>query len=56
VQSAARAHGGFIAGETLAVSVTIGDPSVCDGFEHVRETDIDGVPVRIALRAAAAAG
>jgi isoleucyl-tRNA synthetase len=56
VQGAARTHQGFIAGETLAVSVTVGDEGISDGFEHVRDTDIDGVPARIALRASAMAG
>jgi len=56
VQGAARTHQVFIAGETLAVSVTVGDEGISDGFEHVRDTDIDGVPARIALRASATVG
>ena len=30
----------------------LGEPDVCDGFEHERDTDIDGVAARIALRVA----
>ncbi|MCG6957300.1 MAG: isoleucine--tRNA ligase [Gemmatimonadetes bacterium] len=52
VQAAATAHESFIAGETLAVSVAVGEAEVCDGFEHVRDTDIDGLAARIALRVA----
>jgi len=53
VQAAARAYEEFIAGETLAVSVFHGDERVGEGFQHVRDVDIDGTPARIALRTAA---
>jgi len=53
VREAARAHERFLAGETLAVSVSVGGEDVCDGFEHDRVVDVDGTPVRIALRTAA---
>jgi len=52
VRAAAEAWGDFIAGETLAVAVTLGDDEVGGGFPHVREVDIDGTPARIALRPA----
>jgi isoleucyl-tRNA synthetase len=52
VQAAATAHERFIAGETLAISVAIGDADVCDGVGHVRDTDIDGLAARIALQVA----
>jgi isoleucyl-tRNA synthetase len=53
VQAAARAYEEFIAGETLAVAVSHGDERVGEGFPHVRDVDIDGIPARIALRQAA---
>ncbi len=54
VQAAARAYEDFIAGETLAVAVAHGDDRVDQGFPHVRDVDIDGIPTRIALRPASA--
>lgn len=54
VQEAARVHETFIAGETLALSVTIGDDGVTEGFEHVREVDIDGTQARVGLRVSSA--
>jgi isoleucyl-tRNA synthetase len=52
VQAAATSHADFIAGETLAVAVTVGDGEVGSAFPHVRDVDVDGTPVRIALRRA----
>ncbi len=52
VQAAAEAFRAFIAGETLAVSLSVGDGNVGEGFPHVRDVDIDGTPARIALRPA----
>ena len=49
VAQAVEAHGDFIAGETLAVSVAVGDGA---GWPHVREVDLDGVAAGIALRTA----
>ena len=51
VAQAVDAHGAFIAGETLAVSVVGGDGA---DWPHVREVDLDGVPASIALRTARA--
>ncbi len=48
--AAAREHEAFIVGETLALSLIAGLES--EDFPHVREVDLDGVPARIALRAA----
>ena len=53
VRQAAALHREFIAGETLAVSVTTGEESG-DGYPHVRDVDLDGVPARVALRAVSA--
>lgn len=51
VQSAARTFQGFIAGETLAASVTVGDGAMDGaGFPHTRDVDLDGVPAYLALR------
>ena len=52
VREAAATHRTFIAGETLALSVTTGDGAVVDAYPHVRDVDLDGMPARIALRAA----
>jgi len=49
VQQAAGVHEAFIAGETLAVSVAIGD-GIADGFEHVRDVDIDSTQATIGLK------
>ncbi|HSG46223.1 MAG TPA: DUF5915 domain-containing protein, partial [Longimicrobiales bacterium] len=49
VQGAARAFQDFIAGETLSVSVSVGDGDGGD-FPHTRDVDLDGVPARLALR------
>ncbi len=49
VQSAARAHEGFLTGETLAVTLTVGGDGACEGFAETREVDIDGASVRIGL-------
>lgn len=51
IPEAVDAHGAFIAGETLAVSVASGDVASDDGWPHVRDVDLDGLPARIALRA-----
>jgi isoleucyl-tRNA synthetase len=52
--SAARAHEGFITGETLAVSMAFEDPGESGDFPYTREVDLDGIPARIALRPASA--
>ncbi|MFQ5537405.1 MAG: isoleucine--tRNA ligase [Gemmatimonadota bacterium] len=52
VAAAARAHGAFIAGETLATEVAVDGEGGCDGFAHVREVDLDGAAVKIALEEA----
>jgi isoleucyl-tRNA synthetase len=49
VLGAARAFQDFIAGETLSVSVRVGDGADPD-FPHTRDVDLDGVPARLALR------
>lgn len=49
VLGAARAFQDFIAGETLSVSVGVGDGASSD-FPHTRDVDLDGVPARLALR------
>ncbi len=51
VREAAAAHRSFIAGETLAVSVSTGDGSEGDAFPHVRDVELNGLAARIALRA-----
>ncbi|MGD8319577.1 MAG: DUF5915 domain-containing protein, partial [Gemmatimonadota bacterium] len=51
VEAAARTHRDFIAGETLATALTLGDVPAEDAFPHVRDVDIDGNAARIALRA-----
>jgi isoleucyl-tRNA synthetase len=55
VREAAATHRAFIAGETLAVSIDTGDGAVTDGYPHVRDVDLDGMPARIALRAVSGA-
>ncbi len=50
--AAARAHQDFIAGETLALEVHLGDGLENGAFAHERQVDIDGAPVRIALSVA----
>jgi isoleucyl-tRNA synthetase len=52
VHAAADAFRDFITGETLAVSLSLGDGDVGEGFPHVRDVDLDGTPARIALRPA----
>lgn len=55
VLGAVGAHRAFIAGETLALSVESGpEHGAGDGWDHLREVDLDGVPARIALRAVSA--
>jgi isoleucyl-tRNA synthetase len=54
VQAAATTHRVFIAGETLAVSVTTGDGAAGEAFPHVRDVDLAGLAARIALRAVSA--
>jgi len=49
VQEAAAGHEAFIAGETLAVTVNVGEGGVTEGFEHVREVDFDGIQAQIGL-------
>lgn len=41
IQSAAAAHGEFIAGETLAEAMEVG-PTASDGFDATRAVDLDG--------------
>jgi isoleucyl-tRNA synthetase len=48
--AAARAYEAFIAGETLALSLSAGLED--NDYPHVREVDLDGVSARIALRTA----
>jgi isoleucyl-tRNA synthetase len=50
IVSAASRHEDFIGGETLSVTVMVGDGSTADAFPHVREVDIDGTPATIGLR------
>jgi isoleucyl-tRNA synthetase len=52
IRRAARAHEAFIAGETLALALTIAEAVEDRGFPHVREVDIDGTPATIGLRLA----
>jgi isoleucyl-tRNA synthetase len=50
VRDAAEIHGEFIAGETLATEYTVGeDPRELDGFDQVREVDLDGMNGQIGL-------
>jgi isoleucyl-tRNA synthetase len=53
IEGAARAFRDFIAGETLSVSVTVGDGVGAD-FAHTRDVDLDGVTARVGLRRAGA--
>jgi isoleucyl-tRNA synthetase len=50
VQAAARAWKTFVAGETLAESLTIEETGERDGWEAWRETELDGVPAVVAFR------
>jgi isoleucyl-tRNA synthetase len=50
VVAAAAAHGGFIAGETLALAVGTSGEEAATSWTHVRDVDLDGLSVRIALR------
>jgi isoleucyl-tRNA synthetase len=52
IRGAARAHEAFIAGETLALAMTIAEAVEERGFPHVREVDIDGTPATIGLKPA----
>jgi isoleucyl-tRNA synthetase len=54
VHEAAEAFRDFIAGETLAVSLSLGAAELAEGYPHVRDVDLDGTPARIALRPASA--
>jgi hypothetical protein len=49
VRLAAQGHEAFITGETLALEYQVGHEGEGDGFEHLREVDLDGVPAQIAL-------
>jgi len=51
VQEALRQFGDFICGETLAVDLRTGD-NPFSGGDSVREDDIDGIPIRLALQRA----
>jgi isoleucyl-tRNA synthetase len=51
VAEAARRFGDFIAGETLAVELGTG-PAAVEDLSSVLEDEVDGVPVRVALRVA----
>jgi isoleucyl-tRNA synthetase len=50
IVGAAEAYADFIGGETLAVEVSAREAVSEPGYPHVREVDLDGVPVRIGLR------
>lgn len=52
VVEAARAHGDVIAGETLAVEFDVGAEPPATGYTAVREVEVDGHSVRIALSVA----
>jgi isoleucyl-tRNA synthetase len=49
---AARAHRDYVAGETLAVKLGLGDTAVEPTGEHSQQSDIDGLPLSIAIRRA----
>jgi len=50
VRDAAKIHGEFIAGETLATDYSVGeDARVLDGFDHLRDVDLDGMNAQIGL-------
>ena len=53
VQGAAREWLHFIAGETLAVGVSVEASGSAEGWEAFREVDLDGVPGAVALRRSA---
>jgi isoleucyl-tRNA synthetase len=53
VRGAADAWREFIAGETLAVEVTVSESGGPDGWQAHREVDLDGIPAQVALRRAA---
>jgi isoleucyl-tRNA synthetase len=53
VQGAAREWLHFIAGETLAVGVSVEASGGAEGWEAFREVDLDGVPGAVALRRSA---
>jgi isoleucyl-tRNA synthetase len=48
--AAAAAHTDYLAGETLAVVLTLGEDAAMDYSE---QTDVDGLPLSIGLRRAA---
>jgi isoleucyl-tRNA synthetase len=50
VQEAARRHAGYIAGETLARTLTVGDGA--PAADLVQEVDLDGLRARLAVRRA----
>jgi isoleucyl-tRNA synthetase len=55
VQEAVREHGEFIAGETLALELAVGEASASpgpEGFRVTKDVEMDGVPARIALERA----
>jgi isoleucyl-tRNA synthetase len=47
IEALVAAHGELVRGETLAVSLEIGAP---DGGAHVKETELDGIPLRLGLK------
>ncbi|HEX9109560.1 MAG TPA: DUF5915 domain-containing protein, partial [Longimicrobiales bacterium] len=49
VQAAARAHSEYIRGETLAVTLEVGDSAPDGAYEHMFDVELDGLPVRIGL-------
>ncbi len=51
IASAVEAHRDYIASEVLAAEVLVGGlPATLDGFEHVREVELDGSAVVIGLQ------
>ena len=52
VQEAARTWADFIAGETLAVDVTVDEVGEAQDWEAFRDVDLDGVAGAVALRRA----
>jgi isoleucyl-tRNA synthetase len=57
LRGALRDHGGFVAGEVLAVDLEVGEGDLPeDRYETVRVLDLDGVEARVGISRAAHAG
>jgi isoleucyl-tRNA synthetase len=52
LNAAASAYRDYLAGETLAVELTLGDADGADAWEHTEQAVLDGLPLSISLRRA----